>query len=151
MAFTTRGRDSIGTYEDLHASASKVVGLDDFGDPIYEEGLRILLEDYATTAGLTGEGNYLQRTFLRGALVGRLLTVNALSRFPAFVDVPIERPIFVTGLPRSGTTALHRLLCADPGTQGLELWLTEFPHPRPPRDTWESNPIYQGIAAAYAE
>jgi hypothetical protein len=151
MAFTTRVRDSIGTYEDLHASASKVVGLDDFGDPIYEEGLRLLLDDYANTAGLTGEGNYLQRTFLRGALVGRLLTVNALSRFPAFVDVAIERPIFVTGLPRSGTTALHRLLCADPGAQGLELWLTEFPHPRPPRDTWESNPIYQGIAAAYAE
>lgn len=151
MAFTSRVRDSIGTYEDLHASASKVVGLEDFGDPIYEEGLRLLLDDYATTAGLTGEGNYLQRTFLRGALVGRLLTVNALSRFPAFVDVSIDRPIFVTGLPRSGTTALHRLLCADPQSQGLELWLTEFPHPRPPRDTWDSNPIYQGIAAAYAE
>jgi hypothetical protein len=151
MAFTSRVRDSIGTYDDLHASASKVVGLDDFGDPIYEEGLRLLLDDYATTAGLTGEGNYLQRTFLRGALVGRLLTVNALHRFPSFVDVQIDRPIFVTGLPRSGTTALHRLLCADPGSQGLELWLTEFPHPRPPRDTWESNPIYQGIAAAYAE
>lgn len=151
MAFTSRVRDAIGTYEDLHASASKVVGLDDFGDPIYEEGLRLLLDDYANTAGLTGEGNYLQRTFLRGALVGRLLTVNALSRFPAFVDVKIDRPIFVTGLPRSGTTALHRLLCADPASQGLELWLTEFPHPRPPRDTWDSNPIYQGIAAAYAE
>jgi hypothetical protein len=151
MAFTSRVRDSIGTYDDLHASASKVVGLDDFGDPIYEEGLRLLLDDYATTAGLTGEGNYLQRTFLRGALVGRLLTVNALHRFPSFVDVQIERPIFVTGLPRSGTTALHRLLCADPGSQGLELWLTEFPHPRPPRETWDSNPIYQGIAAAYAE
>jgi hypothetical protein len=151
MAFTTRVRDSVGTYDDLHASASKVVGLDDFGDPIYEEGLRLLLDDYATTAGLTGAGNYLQRTFLRGALVGRLLTVNALHRFPSFVDVTIDRPIFVTGLPRSGTTALHRLLCADPASQGLELWLTEFPHPRPPRDTWESNPIYQGIAAAYAE
>jgi len=151
MAFTSRVRDSIGTYDDLHASASKVVGLDDFGDPIYEEGLRLLLDDYATTAGLTGEGNYLQRTFLRGALVGRLLTVNALHRFPSFVDVQIERPIFVTGLPRSGTTALHRLLCADPGSQGLELWLTEFPHPRPSRETWDSNPIYQGIAAAYAE
>ena len=151
MTFTTRTRDAVGTYDDLHASAAKVVGLDDFGDPIYEEGLRLLLDDYATTAGLTGEGNYLQRTFLRGALVGRLLTVNALSRFPAFVDVKIDRPIFVTGLPRSGTTALHRLLCADPSSQGLELWLTEFPHPRPPRDTWDSNPIYQGIAAAYAE
>jgi len=146
-----RERESVGTYDDLHAAATKVVGLSDFGEPIYEEGLRLLLDDYASAAGLTGEGNYMQRTFLRGALVGRLLTVNALTRFPAFADVEIERPIFVTGLPRSGTTALHRLLCADPASQGLELWLTEFPHPRPPRDTWETNPVYQGIAAAYAE
>ena len=47
---------------------------------------------------------------------------------------PIERPIFVTGLPRTGTTALHRLLTADPAHQGLELWLTEVPQPRPPRE-----------------
>ncbi len=151
MSLTTRTRDSVGTYDDLHASASKMTGLTDFGDPVYEEGLRLLLDDYASVSGLTGEGNYMQRTFLRGALVGRLLTVNALTHFPGFSDVPIERPIFVTGIPRSGTTALHRLLCADPGSQGLELWLTEFPQPRPPRATWESDPIFSGIAAAYAE
>jgi Ni/Co efflux regulator RcnB len=38
--------------------------------------------------------------------------------------VAIERPIFVTGLPRTGTTALHRLLAADPAHQGLQMWLT---------------------------
>lgn len=151
MSLTARVRDSVGTYDDLHESATRMTGLTDFGDPIYEEGLRLLLDDYSSVAGLTGEGNYMQRTFLRGALVGRLLTVAALSRFPSFVDVPIERPIFVTGIPRSGTTALHRLLCADPASQGLELWLTEFPQPRPPRSSWSSDPIFTGIAAAYAE
>jgi Sulfotransferase family len=65
--------------------------------------------------------------------------------------VPIRRPIFVTGIPRSGTTALHRLLCADPRSQGLELWLTEYPQPRPPRETWDSDPVFAGISAAYAE
>ncbi|HSV39690.1 MAG TPA: sulfotransferase [Nocardioidaceae bacterium] len=151
MSLTTRVRDSVGTYDDLHESASRMTGLSDFGDPIYEEGLRLLLSDYAQHAGLTGEGNYMQRTFLRGALVGRLLTVNALTRFPSFVVVPVERPIFVTGIPRSGTTALHRLLCADPLSQGLELWLTEYPQPRPPRSTWDADPIFAGISAAYAE
>ena len=47
MAFSERERDSVGTYEDLHASASRITGLTDFGPPIYEEGLRILLDDYA--------------------------------------------------------------------------------------------------------
>ena len=65
--------------------------------------------------------------------------------------VAVERPIFVTGLPRTGTTALHRLLCADPGHQGLELWLAEFPQPRPPRDQWADNPVYQHITANFAK
>ena len=63
--------------------------------------------------------------------------------------LPVERPIFVTGLPRSGTTALHRLLTADPAHQGLELWLAEMPQPRPPRETWAANPVFQAIQAGY--
>lgn len=47
------------------------------------------------------------------------------------VDVAIKRPIFVTGLVRTGTTALHRLLGADPAHQGLHMWLAEYPQPRP--------------------
>lgn len=47
------GRDDVGTVDDLHASATKVVGLDDFGDPGYREGLRVLLESYAKDAELT--------------------------------------------------------------------------------------------------
>src|SRR5205085_5251874 len=66
MTFTTRVRESVGTNEDVHASASKAVGLEDFGEQIYEEGLRLLLDDYANLSELTPEGNYLQRTFLRG-------------------------------------------------------------------------------------
>lgn len=70
---------------------------------------------------------------------------------PQHADVPITRPIFVTGLPRTGTTALHRLLSADPANQGLEQWLAECPQPRPPRDTWETNPVYRGIADGLAQ
>jgi hypothetical protein len=146
-----RERDSVGTFEDLHAAATRVTGLDDFGDDEYVEGLRILLDDYATTAGLTGVGNYMQRSFVRGALVARLLSQRGFKEHPDYADVPVERPLFVTGLPRTGTTALHRLLTADPAHQGLEVWLTEFPQPRPPRDTWAEDPVFAGIQAAYAE
>jgi hypothetical protein len=65
--------------------------------------------------------------------------------------VPIERPIFVTGLPRTGTTAIHRLLTADPRHQGLELWLAEFPQPRPPRETWSQNPVFQQLDAQFSK
>jgi Sulfotransferase family len=146
-----RERESVGTFDDLHQAATRVTGLDDFGGDEYAEGLRLLLDDYENEAGLTGAGNYMQRTFMRGALVARLLSEDGFRQNPSYADVPVERPIFVTGLPRTGTTALHRLLTADPMHQGLELWLTEFPQPRPPRESWGNNPVFAGIQAAYAE
>ena len=128
-----------------------MTGLTDFGEPIYEEGLRLLLADYASVSGLTGEGNYMQRTFLRGALVGRLLTVAALSRYPDLRGRADRAADLRHRHPALRHDRAAPAACADPASQGLELWLTEFPQPRPPRDTWDSDPIYQGIAAAYAE
>jgi hypothetical protein len=144
-------RDSIGTVEDLHASATKVTGLSDFGADDYRDGLAVLLESYTQDAGLTPLGMRVKRSFLRGALVARLLSEAAWKSWPAHAATAIERPIFVTGLPRTGTTALHRLLAADPAHQGLEMWLTQAPGPRPPRETWAANPVFQQIQAGFAE
>jgi hypothetical protein len=144
-------RDSVGTVADLHASAAKITGLEDFGTDDYGDGLAVLLESYAAEADLTPLGKKQQRAFLRGALVARQLSEAAWNSCPEHGAVVIERPIFVTGLPRTGTTALHRLLTADPAHQGLEMWLTRAPQPRPPRETWAENPVFQGIQAGYAQ
>ena len=147
-----RVRDDVGSYDDIAAAAVRTTGLADFGGTAHEEGLRLLVDDLASpAAGLTGEGNYFQRSQVKSALVGRLLTQARFAEFPAYAEVPIERPLFVVGLPRTGTTALHRLLSADPRHQGLELWLTEFPQPRPPRETWESDPVFTAMQAAFSE
>src|SRR5262245_66365336 len=143
------GRDGIGSPEDLHASATKITGLADFGAGNYRDGLAVLLESCARDAGLTELGTRVFRAFLRGALVARLLSEAGWAHYPGHAGVGIERPIFVTGLPRTGTTALHRLLAADPAHQGLELWLTEVPQPRPPRETWPDDPAFRRIQAAY--
>lgn len=139
----------IGTIEDLHESASRRCGLEDFGGTEHHEALGVLLDAYHAEARLTPFGSKLKRAELRGALIARALSEAGWRAHPEHAEVPIERPIFVTGLPRSGTTALHRLLTADPAHQGLELWLTEAPQPRPPRETWDSNPIYAGIQEGY--
>ena len=137
------GRDSVGTVEDLHASARTFAGLGDFGPDDYREGLAVLLESYARDARLTPVGNKVTRAMLREALVARLLSQAAWAQHPKHTAVRIERPVFVTGLPRTGTTALHRLLTADPAHQGLELWLAQAPQPRPPRRTWPDNPAFR--------
>ena len=146
-------RTNVGTVEDLHASAVKACGLDDFGgdDDNYIEALTVLLDAYRTEADLTEFGSKMQRFFARNALVARLVSEAAFKQYPQHADVAIERPIFVTGLPRTGTTAVHRLLAADPRHQGLQLWLAEFPQPRPPRETWSDNPVFQQMEAQYAK
>ncbi len=147
----TRERADVGSYEDIAAAAMRTTGMSDFGDGAHEEGLRVLVDDLASPeAGLTPRGNYFQRSEVKSALVGVLLTQAQFAAHPEHRDVPIERPIFVMGLPRTGTTALHRLLHADPMAQGLEMWLTQYPQPRPPRETWGADPIFAAMQQAFS-
>ena len=132
---------------ELHEAASKVTGLDDFGPDDYADGLEVLLRSYADEADLTPRGDRVARAMLRGALAARLVSEAGWRAYPEHGQVRLDRPLFVTGLPRTGTTALHRLLTADPAHQGLELWLAEAPQPRPPRDSWEANPVFRYIQA----
>jgi len=141
------GDEGIGSAADLHAAATAITGLAEFGTDDYGDGLAVLLEAYASEARLTPKGTRVARALLRGALTARLFSEAAWARHPEHAEVAIERPIFVTGLPRSGTTALHRLLTADPGHQGLQLWLAEVPQPRPPRDTWAADPAFRYVQA----
>jgi hypothetical protein len=140
----------VGTVEDLHASAARRTGLSDFGDDDYTDGLAVLLDSYAGEAALTPTGAKAQRAFLRGALAARLFSEAAWRAHPEYAQVTIDRPVFVTGLPRTGTTALHRLLTADPDSQGLEAWLAQVPRPRPPRDSWPDDPVFQLIQAGFS-
>jgi hypothetical protein len=63
------------------------------------------------------------------------------------------KPLVITGIPRSGTTALHLHLAMDPRFQGLNHWLTEVLQPWPPRSQWECNAHFkasvQGLQAMY--
>jgi hypothetical protein len=146
-------RTDVGTVDDLHESASRLVGLDDFGadDDNYREGLAVILDSYQRDADLTPFGSKMSRVYLRGALAARLVAQAGWKRYPHYADVPVQRPIFVTGLVRTGTTALHRLLTADPSHQGLQMWLAEFPQPRPPRETWNENPVFARLNAQFEQ
>ncbi len=106
-----RQRAVVGSFEDIQEAAARTTGLTDFGwDGTAQEGFRVLVDDLASPeAGLTPIGNYFHRTQVKSALVGRLMTQARFAEFPQHAEVAIERPIFVTGLPRTGTTALHRL------------------------------------------
>ena len=79
-------RTDVGTVDDIRASATKLVGLDDFGadDDNYVEAIEVLLDSYRRDAGLTALGSKMSRIFLRGALAARLLIESAAS--PAIIN-----------------------------------------------------------------
>jgi Ni/Co efflux regulator RcnB len=145
------GPNPVGTALDLCASAARRTGLADFGPDDYTDGLAVLLDSLAADAALTPLGAKAQRALLRGALTARLCSEAAWQASPRYREVAIDRPVFITGLPRTGTTALHRLLAADPASQGLEMWLAQVPQPRPPRETWPDNVVFKHIQAAFAQ
>ena len=118
-------------------------GLDDFGDPEFVEGLRRWLRSLDDDADLSAAGRRMALGMTLTALIGRLESEASLAAHPDVRGARLERPIVILGLPRTGTTVLHRMLCCDPRNQGLELWLGHSPQPRPPRETWPSLPGYR--------
>ncbi|HKJ25165.1 MAG TPA: sulfotransferase [Myxococcota bacterium] len=134
--------------ERLLDDARRATGLDDFGagGGAWREGLDVLCRAYDTESRLNPFGRFMVGGMLSGILQGRLRMARAFRDDPALGDAPVERPIFILGLPRTGTTALHFLMAQDPGRQVLEYWLAAAPGPRPPRDTWASDPRFEAAA-----
>ena len=115
--------------EALVAAACAETGLDDFGDPRFREGLVVLCETLATTAGLSEKGVRINRGRLARLLATRLRVEAAFARHPEIHDRKLLRPMFLTGLPRTGTSATFNLLGRDPATRPLLLWEGTFPDP----------------------
>ena len=82
-----KSRTDVGTVEDLKASATKAVGLDDFGsdDDNYIEALSVLLDSYRRDADFTELGSKMSRFFVRNALVARLLSEASWKQYPQYV------------------------------------------------------------------
>jgi hypothetical protein len=132
----------------LLASAAKATGLSDFGEGTWREGLRVLLHCYDEEAQLTPFGRTMASQTVTGVLAARALTEAGWQARPECLKQEIRRPIFILGLPRTGTTALHFLLGQDPENQVLDFWLAGAPGPRPPRDRWEADPRFAAAAKA---
>ncbi len=134
--------------DQLHAAAAALLdGWDDFGADDYRRGLEVLLHSMDYDPRWSKEGRARGWAGLVGVLAARGHAIRAMAQNPGFDAVPIRAPIVITGIPRTGTTALHKLLALDPQFQGLQTWLTSAPQPRPPRETWEANRQFRKTVA----
>jgi len=119
------------TPEDLLEEARQQAGLEDFGDPSFREGLGLLVYSYEREARLSALGRGAVRGRLVQFLVNRLKLHDWISRHPEILEGAVERPIFILGLPRTGTTLLHDLLALDPLSRAPLHWEAEEPCPPP--------------------
>ncbi|WP_119389861.1 sulfotransferase family protein [Taklimakanibacter lacteus] len=94
-------------------AACRATGLSDFGDPYYRSGLRILLRSLRRDAKLTLIGRRMLERSITIALEQRLLIQELRKTQPEIFTAPLLPPVIITGMPRSGTTFLHRLLAVD--------------------------------------
>lgn len=126
--------------EQLVTEAIERAGLDDFGGETFHEPLALLESCLNSQAGLNGAGMFRAEMAIRNALVTRLQVEDYIKKHPDLLQQPVERPVFIAGLPRTGTTALHHMLNADPANHTLRLWEGNEPVPPPEDASYTSDP-----------
>jgi len=112
----------------LCAEARRRTGLEDFGSPPIEPALSVLTKSLEDEAELHGLGRFLMRVHLRDLLEMRLRLAEAWKDKSSALDQSsIEKPIFIVGMPRSGSTFLHELLTEDPEHRAPRVWEVMYP------------------------
>ena len=131
-----------------HEIVSTELGSDDFGPADYLPGLRVLLQSMDYDPRFSALGRRMAWGMVVGVLRGRAQAIQSMKATPGFDAHAIRAPVVITGIPRTGTTALHRLMAVDRRFQGLQTWLLDSPMPRPPLGNWSSYPQYRRTVAA---
>jgi hypothetical protein len=134
----------------LLESARRRTGLDDFGDDFFREGLARLVDALEREARLTPMGRVMAKRQIVDLLENRLRMRAAWTAHPEMAAGAIRAPLFILGLPRTGTSILHELLAQDPENRLPMTWEVMWPWPPPARATFESDPRIARAEAHFA-
>lgn len=113
--------------EALIEEAKHASGLSDFGPGDWRSHYDVFLRALESESDLHVVGRLLVRTELLRSLVNRLRLTALWQTRPDWLGAPIERPVFIVGSPRSGTSILHELMASDPASRAPAMW--EMNHP----------------------
>jgi hypothetical protein len=136
--------------DELEDGARVATGLDDFGSTYYREGLERTVDALNTEAGLNDLGSVIQHATISNALIQRLRIEDTYRQHPEIDGEVIGGPVFVIGLPRTGTTALSQLVAADPQFRSLRTWESQACTPPPEAATQYSDPRIAAAAQGMA-
>jgi hypothetical protein len=115
----------------IMSEAEHKTGLSNWGAEDFIARLDLLLAEWNADSGLSGIGRLSLRNKLLQHATSRLLIQDQWDMHPEILEIEIEKPIIVAGLPRSGTTHLLNLMAADSRLRALPLWESYEPVPLP--------------------
>jgi len=136
--------------ETLLTEARSATGLSDFGPDDFQAGLDQLIETYHR-APLNERGRRRNRRRLLELLSTRLRIRDGFNRHPEILERSVHAPMVLTGLPRSGTSALFNFLANDPVTRPLRLWEARSPEPLEGLAAGQADPRRDELEARFAE
>jgi hypothetical protein len=140
-AANVMGVEPIGLDPDrLVRKATDRAGSSDFGGDDYREGLERFIESAEREADLTLLGRIMVQGYTIDNLVNRLRIVEWRKTHPRVAEEAIVEPLFIIGLPRTGTTILHSVLEQDPANRSPLSWEVQHPVPPATPDTFASDP-----------
>ena len=125
--------------DQLIEQAQRATGLEEFDSNSYREGLDIFLGDVNKNSVPEAAVDRLAGGVVM-ALANRLKSTAYLKSRPELLARPIEKPVFVFGVPRTGTTLLSNLLAADPARRSPLTWEIDDPVPPPTSATLYNDP-----------
>jgi hypothetical protein len=102
--------------------ARQVAALDDYGDMGFAEGLRVLVTSVAEEAGLTAAREAKLHDDILRVLVNRLRMHADLQKHPEILEEQVLPPVFITSLPRTGSTKLHRMIASTGDFNAPSFW-----------------------------
>jgi len=132
----------------LRQQARAETGLEDFGDESHVDAMQHLLDALNTEANLNEAGRAMFAGRIRNILVCRLRAEDWFRRHPEILEEEIRAPLAIVGLPRTGTTMMHRTIGADHRMYAPLWYEVRYPVPFPGTDF---NGIDPRIAVAEAE
>jgi len=136
--------------DELVDGAVAQTGLGEFGPGDFREGLERLVDSMNREGDLTPTGELMQQARLGMLLSARLGVEDTYRQHPEIEAQEVEGPVFVIGLPRTGTTALSQLVAADPQFRSLRLWESSSPVPPPTSATEHTDPRIAATEAGLA-
>ena len=115
--------------QSLIAEACRKTGLNDLGNGQFLEDYNALIGAFERNSALHLLGRLAIKQELLRALINRLRHVDLIQQHSEILDVPIQRPLFIVGLSRTGTTLLHKLFAQDEHMRVPPFWQLISPFP----------------------